>query len=97
MNPKEKALSKAKDGKSKKSYDPLNDMMEWEENGLEPKREKRLFQHLVDTGKAWHLQGTYGRAANDMLESGYIKKPKHNGKGQTDAYGNKMDDYYNRK
>ncbi len=93
MNPKEKALQKH----SSKPYDHVGAMMQWEDGSLDEKGTKKLFQHLVDSGQAWHLQGTYGRAANDMLESGYIKKPKHGGKGQKDAYGNNMENYYNRK
>ena len=88
-SPADKALGKKK---GKPSYDPLDDMMEWEEKGLPEHREKKLFQHLVDTGKAWYLQGTYGRAANDMLKSGYIKKPKNT--GGKDAYGNDLSKYH---
>ena len=28
------------------------------------------YQHLIDTGTVWHLQGFYRRAANQLLEEG---------------------------
>lgn len=75
-----------------KLHSTLDDMMDYESGKLDEKGTKRLFQNLVNSGQAWHLQGMYGRAANDMLESGFIKKPKNT--GGKDTYGNPLKSYY---
>ena len=33
-----------------------------------------LFSYLVKSGKAWTLQGMYGRTAHNLMEAGYIDK-----------------------
>ena len=33
-----------------------------------------LFSYLIKTGQAWHLQGMYGRYANDLINNDIIDK-----------------------
>lgn len=41
--------------------------------GIEEASEERrveAWQHLIDTGLAWKLQGWFGRTAQDLIEDG---------------------------
>ncbi len=58
----------------RKVYDPLDDMVAWESGTLDDDGILRLFQHLVDSGMAWTLQGMYGRTAQALIDSGLIKQ-----------------------
>lgn len=41
--------------------------------------ERRIgaWQHLVNTGLAWKLQGWFGRTATDLINKGVIKSKKN--------------------
>lgn len=90
-----KGLNKKKAPKPKKAYHPFDDMMSWEDGSLNEKGTTRLFQHLVNTGQAYHLQGMYGRQANALLDAGIIKPPKNS--KEKDAYGNPLHPYFESK
>jgi hypothetical protein len=53
---------------------PLIDyIIEYENGDITEERFLELFQHLVDTGLAWTLQGHYGRTAAALIEGGSIE------------------------
>ena len=55
--------------------DRLDKMMAWEDGTLGETETIALFQQLVNTGVAWQLQGSYGRAAANLLDHGLISSP----------------------
>jgi len=50
-------------------------MMMYESEGLSEDETVELFQHLVDSGMAWSLQGFYGRQAMALIEMGLVTRP----------------------
>jgi len=41
-----------------------------------PEEYFKAWQHLIDTGLVWSLQGWFGRRAMDLIEQGLCKPPK---------------------
>lgn len=52
----------------------INQIIRFEDGDLSDEEIIDLFQHLVDTGIAWQLQGSYGRTANALIEAGLIQE-----------------------
>lgn len=52
--------------------DIIGKIIDFESGDLDDTGTLELFQHLVDTGMAWQLQGNYGRMAQHLIENGYI-------------------------
>ena len=48
------------------------------EGVIEVDEDKQIeaWQHLVDTGLAWSLQGWFGRTAMDLIKQGIIERKK---------------------
>lgn len=57
-----------------KSYDVTGNIIAYESGELEQEQVIELFQHLVNTGLAWTLQGSYGRTAAALIEAGEISR-----------------------
>lgn len=58
-----------------RDYDVVGAMIAYEMNELDSEEIIELFQHLIDSGLAWSLQGSYGRVAEKLLELGLCTRP----------------------
>lgn len=52
------------------NYDEVGAMMAYEDGELDEVETIELFQHLIDSGLVWNLQGSYGRMARELIEKG---------------------------
>jgi hypothetical protein len=52
-------------------YDVVGGIMAWEQGDLDDDQTVELFQHLIDSGLCWQLQGCYGRMAKALIDGGY--------------------------
>jgi hypothetical protein len=55
---------------AKKEFDTVGFIIDFESGECSDERVIEGFQHLIDTGMAWTLQGAYGRMAKGLIEQG---------------------------
>ena len=48
----------------------VEDIMCFEDGAMDEEETIVFFQKLIDSGMAWRLQGSYGRAAMSLIEQG---------------------------
>lgn len=58
------------------NFDLTTWIMRFENSELDEEEIISGFQHLIDTGIVWQLQGSYGRVAADLINSGYCTQAK---------------------
>jgi hypothetical protein len=56
--------------KDKPKFDLVGQIIAYENGELTEDDVVVLFQHLIDSGMVWSLQGSYGRMAMSLIESG---------------------------
>jgi hypothetical protein len=50
----------------------VQSLIDLEDGKLSDLETLELFSELITTGQCWSLQGSYGRAARDLIERGFI-------------------------
>ena len=54
----------------------VDQLIAYEEGQFSEEEEIAFFQHLIDTGTCWQLQGHYQRVGATLIEAGLIKPPE---------------------
>ena len=52
--------------------DLVGGIIKYEDGEMDIGETVEFFQHLVDSGVAWELQGHYGRTAMDLINEGLV-------------------------
>ena len=55
-------------------FDELDFIIRYESGETSDEETIKGFQYLIDTGRAWHLQGHYGRTAVQLINEGLCTK-----------------------
>lgn len=58
-------------------FDEVSFIMDFEDGNLSDDEVIEGFQHLLDSGLVWQLQGMYGRTAARLIEAGLITEKAH--------------------
>lgn len=53
-------------------FNEIDYIIAYEQGELRGDKVLKLFSYLIKTGKAWNLQGSYGRMAGNLIDRGYI-------------------------
>ena len=54
----------------------VDQLIAYEEGQITGDEDVALFEHLVEIGMCWQLQGHYQRVAATLIEAGLIKSPR---------------------
>lgn len=55
-------------------FDPCGFCMDYEDGLLSDDQIAAGFQHMINSGLVWQLQGSYGRMAMRLIQLGYCHK-----------------------
>ncbi len=57
-----------------KKFDTIGFIIGYESGELDDESVIEGFQHLIDSGVVWHLQGSYQKTASQLIESGLCER-----------------------
>jgi hypothetical protein len=57
-----------------KPFDQVDFCIRWESGDMGKEEMVAGFQHMIDDGIVWQLQGTYGRTATALIDAGLCHK-----------------------
>ena len=60
--------------KTAEKYDEVGAIIAFEQGELDKDQTIELFQHLINSGLVWRLQGFYGRTAEHLINAGYCHR-----------------------
>lgn len=60
--------------KVQKPFDLVDAIIRYEGGEMDEEEMIELFQHLIDNGMAWTLQGHYGRTAMALIQAGHCHR-----------------------
>ena len=60
--------------KPAKSFNVTDEIIKYEDGQLNDIQTLELFSHLIKTGMAWRLQGSYGRTAAALIDDGFLDR-----------------------
>ena len=66
------ARTRREGGEAVRDLDVVSNIIRYEEGAMDEGEVIAFFQGLVDSGLAWELQGSYGRAARRLIELGEV-------------------------
>jgi len=53
-------------------FNLVDNIIAYEQGDLRGQKVLELFSHLIKSGQAWTLQGSYGRMAESLIDRGYL-------------------------
>lgn len=71
----EREIEKREAEEANRPFDSMGFIIAYESGECTEEEVVEGFQHLINNGLAWTLQGSYGRTAMSLINAGYCTRP----------------------